>query len=156
MTRQFPSKSCGSSPVAEMDFNHPPLGVGVPFCTTIQEDFEEDHGVETTSNTGGKDSRSHQAAVLDLLATALRKSLVTCSVEVETDDDVNGILDISCPTDVTHVSHVTFDRFDGFLGLPSEFQPDVPNGAPSARSSPIPSLFDVLLSTRLAYRNMSP
>ncbi|CAJ2663107.1 unnamed protein product [Trifolium pratense] len=40
--------------------------------------------------------------------------------------------DISWPTEVRHVSHVTFDRFNGFLGLPSEFQPEVPTRVPSA------------------------
>jgi len=29
---------------------------------------------------------------------------------------------------------VTFDRFNGFLGLPSELEPEVPPRAPSARS----------------------
>lgn len=42
-------------------------------------------------------------------------------------------MDIGGPTDVQHVAHVTFDRFNGFLGLPSEFEPDVPKKAPSAR-----------------------
>ncbi|RRT47779.1 hypothetical protein B296_00047812 [Ensete ventricosum] len=43
-------------------------------------------------------------------------------------------MDIGCPTDVQHVAHVTFDRFHGFLGLPVEFEPEVPRIAPSARS----------------------
>lgn len=33
------------------------------------------------------------------------------------------------------MAHVTFDRFDGFLGLPSEFEPDVPRKAPSASAT---------------------
>ena len=59
----------------------------------------------------------------------LRKSLVTCSVERE---EASG-LDIGYPTDVHHVCHVTFDRFNGFLGLPVELQPEVPRKVPSAR-----------------------
>ncbi|CAN7039726.1 unnamed protein product [Brassica oleracea var. botrytis] len=44
-------------------------------------------------------------------------------------------MDIGGPTDVQHVAHVTFDRFNGFLGLPSEFEPDVPKKAPSASAT---------------------
>ncbi|KAG0596487.1 hypothetical protein M758_UG259100 [Ceratodon purpureus] len=32
-----------------------------------------------------------------------------------------------------HVTHVTFDRYNGFLGLPQEFQVKVPGRVPSAR-----------------------
>ncbi|KAM6557109.1 hypothetical protein CsatB_004128 [Cannabis sativa] len=42
-------------------------------------------------------------------------------------------MEIGLPTNVRHVAHVTFDRFNGFLGLPVEFQPLVPSRAPSAR-----------------------
>lgn len=41
---------------------------------------------------------------------------------------------ISWPTDVRHVAHVTFDKFQGFLGLPDEFEPEALHRAPSARS----------------------
>uniref|UniRef100_A0A804KWN0 CRIB domain-containing protein n=1 Tax=Musa acuminata subsp. malaccensis TaxID=214687 RepID=A0A804KWN0_MUSAM len=44
-------------------------------------------------------------------------------------------MDIGWHTDVRHVGHVTFDRFHGFLGLPVEFEPEVPRRAPSARSA---------------------
>ncbi|KAI4378660.1 hypothetical protein MLD38_016110 [Melastoma candidum] len=44
-------------------------------------------------------------------------------------------MEIGSPTDVRHVAHVTFDRFDGFLGLPVEFEPDVPRTAPSASTT---------------------
>uniref|UniRef100_A0A7N0V509 Uncharacterized protein n=1 Tax=Kalanchoe fedtschenkoi TaxID=63787 RepID=A0A7N0V509_KALFE len=42
---------------------------------------------------------------------------------------------IGLPTNVRHVAHVTFDRFDGFLGLPVEFEPEVPRKPPSASAS---------------------
>ncbi|KAG0458800.1 hypothetical protein HPP92_021928 [Vanilla planifolia] len=41
-------------------------------------------------------------------------------------------LDIGWPTEVQHIAHVTFDRFDGFLGLPVEFLPEISNKVPSA------------------------
>lgn len=42
-------------------------------------------------------------------------------------------MDIGAPTNVRHVTHVTFDRFNGFVGLPLEFEPEVPRKPPSAR-----------------------
>ncbi|KAJ0112615.1 hypothetical protein Patl1_00668 [Pistacia atlantica] len=74
---------------------------------------------------------SNQFQILDILVAALRKSVVTCSVERE---DVSS-MDISWPTEVKHVSHVTFDRFNGFLGLPTDLEPEVPSIAPSASVS---------------------
>ncbi|KAL8132065.1 hypothetical protein AgCh_007817 [Apium graveolens] len=44
-------------------------------------------------------------------------------------------MEIGAPTNVRHITHVTFDRFNGFLGLPLEFEPEVPRKPPSASSS---------------------
>ncbi|CAI9769606.1 unnamed protein product [Fraxinus pennsylvanica] len=77
-------------------------------------------------------NNNQQFSVLAMVATALRRSLVTCSVDR---DHVASDVDIGWPTDVRHVSHVTFDRFNGFLGLPVELQPDVPRTPPSASAS---------------------
>ncbi|EPS71082.1 hypothetical protein M569_03677, partial [Genlisea aurea] len=41
-------------------------------------------------------------------------------------------MEIGWPTNVRHVAHVTFDRFNGFLGLPVEFEPEVSRTPPSA------------------------
>ncbi|KAL6507741.1 Rho GTPase-activating protein 1 [Orobanche gracilis] len=41
-------------------------------------------------------------------------------------------MEIGWPSNVRHVAHVTFDRFNGFLGLPVEFEPEVPRRPPSA------------------------
>ncbi|KAF3782099.1 Rho GTPase-activating protein 3 [Nymphaea thermarum] len=72
-----------------------------------------------------------QLPIVAILVAALRKSVVICSVEPEE----ACALDIGRPTDVRHVSHVTFDRFNGFLGLPVEFEPEVPWRVPSASAS---------------------
>ncbi|XP_009610938.1 rho GTPase-activating protein 5 [Nicotiana tomentosiformis] len=81
---------------------------------------------------GGRQSNhNNPSPILAVVVAALRKSLVTCSVDR---DDVAN-MDIGWPTDVCHVSHVTFDRFDGFLGLPIELQPEVPRKVPSASVS---------------------
>ncbi|KAL5545818.1 hypothetical protein UlMin_005505 [Ulmus minor] len=44
-------------------------------------------------------------------------------------------MEIGWPSNVRHVAHVTFDRFNGFLGLPVEFEPEVPRRAPSASAN---------------------
>ncbi|KAI4364188.1 hypothetical protein MLD38_020315 [Melastoma candidum] len=72
-----------------------------------------------------------QASLLEALVAAFRKSLVGCSVGGEEGPE----MEIGSPTDVRHVAHVTFDRFDGFLGLPAEFEPHVPRTAPSASTT---------------------
>ncbi|KDO62552.1 hypothetical protein CISIN_1g041607mg [Citrus sinensis] len=42
-------------------------------------------------------------------------------------------MEIGCPTNVRHITHATFDRFNDFLGLPVEFEVEVPCRVPSAR-----------------------
>ncbi|KAK1294618.1 hypothetical protein QJS10_CPA16g01461 [Acorus calamus] len=44
-------------------------------------------------------------------------------------------MEIGWPTEVRHVAHVTFDRFHGFLGLPVEFELEIPCRVPSASAS---------------------
>ncbi|XP_028779804.1 rho GTPase-activating protein 3 [Neltuma alba] len=154
MTRLFRSKSCGVE--GRTQFNPPTPSpvfqdVKKEDNEEMEEEEEEDEDEEEleseddesrypvstpfinpASKSGGAEIRArqnqNQFAILDLLTAALRKSLVTCSVERE---DVSS-LDISWPTEVRHVSHVTFDRFNGFLGLPTELEPEVPMRVPSA------------------------
>ncbi|KAL8227846.1 hypothetical protein R6Q57_015430 [Mikania cordata] len=78
----------------------------------------------------GPSQSNHNFTIVSLLLTALRKSLLTCTVNDS--DDVSSSLEIGCPTNVRHVAHVTFDRFNGFLGLPVSLQSDVPRKVPSA------------------------
>lgn len=77
-----------------------------------------------------------QISLVAILVAALRKSVVACRLDNRQDDDVAVLtgMEISWPMDVRHVAHVTFDRFNGFLGLPVEFEMEVPSRAPSARS----------------------
>ena len=71
-----------------------------------------------------------QLSLLALLVTLFRKSLAACK---SIDRRELCAMEIGWPTSVRHVAHVTFDRFNGFLGLPVEFEPEVPRRAPSAR-----------------------
>ncbi|XVE59586.1 hypothetical protein DITRI_Ditri05aG0057700 [Diplodiscus trichospermus] len=73
-----------------------------------------------------------QLSLLALLLTLVRKSLASCK---STDRRELCAMDIGSPTNVRHVAHVTFDRFNGFLGLPVEFEPEVPRRAPSASAT---------------------
>ncbi|CAI0398324.1 unnamed protein product [Linum tenue] len=73
--------------------------------------------------------RRDQLSLLALLVTLFRKSVVACKSERRE----LCAMEISWPSNVRHVAHVTFDRFNGFLGLPVEFEPEVPRRAPSAR-----------------------
>ncbi|KAJ6320152.1 hypothetical protein OIU78_015525 [Salix suchowensis] len=150
MARLFRSKSCGLVGLTELNSAPPPAPF---FHRNDTEDEDEDDEEEelysdatgnpistpfigsrevTGGSQGGRNGNGNkESAILDILVTVLRKSLVTCSVERE---DVSS-MDISWPTEVRHVSHVTFDRFNGFLGLPSEFEPEVPRKVPSASAN---------------------
>ncbi|XP_048335342.2 rho GTPase-activating protein 3 [Ziziphus jujuba] len=101
--------------------------MSTPFISTGSRDSGSNQGRHFHAH-----GQHNQSPILDVLVGALRKSLVTCSVERE---DVASSLDISWPTEVRHVSHVTFDRFNGFLGLPRELEPEVPRRVPSASVS---------------------
>ncbi|KAL3604262.1 hypothetical protein D5086_005121 [Populus alba] len=160
MTRLFRSKSCG---LTEFNSFPPPTPFFHQYDTEGEyeededEEEEEEEGEDeeeelysdasenplstpffgsregTGGNERGRNRNSNKEfAFLDIFVTALRKSLVTCSVER---DDVSSSMDISWPTEVKHVSHVTFDRFNGFLGLPTELEPEVPRKVPSASAN---------------------
>lgn len=79
---------------------------------------------------GGGEREEEQLSLIALLLTLLRKSLGACRLRAE---EASRSMEIGWPTNVRHVAHVTFDRFHGFLGLPDEFEPEVPRRAPSAR-----------------------
>lgn len=80
---------------------------------------------------GKKDSNAQQLSLLDFILAGLRKSMVSCRVDRQ--EDVVSAVEIGWPTNVQHLTHVTFDRFHGFLGLPLEFQVQIPCRVPSAR-----------------------
>lgn len=128
MTEVLHSPSPSSSP-----------SISAPF-SEIEE--EEDNSVIVREKT--ERDRRDQLSLLALLVTIFRKSFwLACKTDRVGFSRVGagrtggsssrGAMEIGWPTDVEHVNHVTFDRFDGFLGLPVEFEPEVPRRAPSAR-----------------------
>ncbi|CAM8925664.1 unnamed protein product [Rhodiola kirilowii] len=97
----------------------------------------ETFGTEGQKENGKQDQNQVQTQlpIVELLIAALRKSMVACRVDGGGSDDVISALEISRPTNVRHITHVTFDRFNGFLGLPVEFEVEVPCKVPSASVS---------------------
>ncbi|KAI5058335.1 hypothetical protein GOP47_0026505 [Adiantum capillus-veneris] len=95
---------------------------------------EQSNSSENGSNVGGlgtDENEVHaQLSLLALLLAAFRRSGLTCQ---SPQDEIK--MDIGWPTNVQHVTHVTFDRFNGFLGLPVEFELEVPRRVPSASAS---------------------
>ncbi|KAF3616668.1 hypothetical protein FXO37_34999 [Capsicum annuum] len=81
-----------------------------------------------------KEQEQHQLCLLDFLLTALRKSMMYCRLFDEKEEVKSTVhsMEIGWPTNVQHLTHVTFDRFHGFLGLPVEFEVEIPCKAPSA------------------------
>ncbi|KAL6982152.1 hypothetical protein U1Q18_023765 [Sarracenia purpurea var. burkii] len=160
MTRFFRSKSCGVGRTTSSMFNFsPPSLSSSPYIPKVAKDQDEDEEEEEEDEEDGEypvdshvttpfiispahryhhhhhrqQTQNHQFPILDILMAVLRKSLVTCSVD--RDEESPNSMDIGRPTDVRHVSHVTFDRFNGFLGLPVELEPELPRKVPSASAS---------------------
>lgn len=94
-----------------------------------------------------------QLSMVALVLATVRKSLLTCQTAEEVEivgestratpdkvkerekgkgKEIKMSMDIGWPTDVEHVAHVTFDRYNGFLGLPEEYEHEVPRPTPSA------------------------
>ncbi|KAI9072705.1 hypothetical protein K1719_043634 [Acacia pycnantha] len=75
--------------------------------------------------------RTEQLSVLALGAALFRKSLLSC----KSGGREVCAMEIGWPSNVCHVAHVTFDRFNGFLGLPDEFETEVTRRPPSASAT---------------------
>ncbi|KAF7120528.1 hypothetical protein RHSIM_Rhsim13G0112200 [Rhododendron simsii] len=89
----------------------------------------EDDGVKER-----EDKERDSLSLLALLLTLFRKSFWVAACKADREELCAG-MEIGWPTNVRHVAHVTFDRFNGFLGLPVEFEPEVPRRAPSASTT---------------------
>jgi len=106
-----------------------------PVGSTGSRRLQERRGQEAAG--GSEEEEEERWSFLALLFELLRKSLLGCrTVDGGGEGERGGCgMEIGLPTDVQHVAHVTFDRFHGFLGLPVEFEPEVPRRAPSASAS---------------------
>ncbi|CAA3022834.1 rho GTPase-activating 5-like [Olea europaea subsp. europaea] len=91
--------------------------------------YGRNNGIQEVEQQGGD---GDQFSVLEVFVSVFRKSLVGCRSTTAESVGVERLMEIGWPTNVRHVAHVTFDRFNGFLGLPVEFEPEVPRRPPSA------------------------
>ncbi|KAJ8527268.1 hypothetical protein K7X08_029745 [Anisodus acutangulus] len=89
-----------------------------------------------SSSKGAATHNEQQLSLVDFILAALRKSMVSCRVDRQ-EDVISAVqqMEIGWPTNVQHLTHVTFDRFHGFLGLPVEFEVEIPCRVPSASVS---------------------
>ncbi|PNX62529.1 PAK-box/P21-Rho-binding domain rho GTPase activating protein [Trifolium pratense] len=108
---QSPSSSSSSS------FSSLAVAVNNSFSMVTDCEAEE-------MNVTQREKTAQELSLLAILVTLFRKTFISCSTDVA--------MEIGHPTNVRHVAHVTFDRFNGFLGLPLEFVPQVPTTPPSA------------------------
>ncbi|KAJ1440699.1 Rho GTPase-activating protein domain [Sesbania bispinosa] len=127
------SSSDGILLLSSNDQEPPPPSSSVAATVAVVDGFSTATDCDTREITVTEGDRTQEElSLLAILVTLLRKSLVTCK------SDVRELcaMEIGWPTNVRHVAHVTFDRFNGFLGLPVEFEPEVPRRPPSARELP--------------------
>ncbi|KFK23138.1 hypothetical protein AALP_AAs65178U000700 [Arabis alpina] len=126
-----PSASPSSSSPSEHRRRNPVPGFAqdVDFHGSVeqQEQFQDSR----RSNNGEDEEEEDQISLLALLVAVFRRSLISC----KSNRRELCSMEIGWPTNVRHVAHVTFDRFNGFLGLPVEFEPEVPRRAPSASAT---------------------
>ncbi|CAN6695379.1 unnamed protein product [Malus baccata var. baccata] len=127
-----PSSSSSSSPppsISSLSCAAPSSLSGAPRPTDDDNDCDS---AATYCEAKDRDKRRReQLSLLALLVTFFRKSLIPCN----SDRRELCAMEIGWPTNVRHVAHVTFDRFNGFLGLPVEFEPEVPRRPPSASTT---------------------
>ena len=129
---QLPSSaSCSRRPCGSLtpnDGSHPISLINAPPTVEDQRvEIEEEEEKE-------RERERDQLSILTLLIATFRKSLIGCSTTTtSSSSSSSSSMEIGWPSNVRHVAHVTFDRFHGFLGLPVEFEPEVPRRPPSAR-----------------------
>ncbi|KAI4348950.1 hypothetical protein L6164_009610 [Bauhinia variegata] len=138
----FPSPSSSSSPCGRLtsnDVSHPSAFINSPSVEegvqdhlgSDSEEVQEEEAQVRDRKRKERDREGDQLSLLTFLVAAFRKSIIGCS----TARGELSSMEIGWPSNVRHVAHVTFDRFNGFLGLPVEFEPEVPRRAPSASAN---------------------
>ncbi|CAO2839318.1 unnamed protein product [Amaranthus hypochondriacus] len=113
-----------------------------PCLSNVEEEEEVGRGERKRRRREEEEERDYQLKFVGLFFTAFRRSVFGCSsCEIKTAFSNSNSscgdsgMEIGLPTNVRHVAHVTFDRFNGFLGLPVEFEPEVPRRPPSASTT---------------------
>ncbi|KAI4322431.1 hypothetical protein L6164_022127 [Bauhinia variegata] len=138
--RSSSSSSLSCAPLSSLSCS-PPSGDGIllisdqesltPSSSLAEDVCSTATNCDTEEFKDREKQRTEQLSILALLVTLFRKSLIVC----KSDRRELCAMDIGWPTNVRHVAHVTFDKFNGFLGLPVEFEPEVPRRPPSASTT---------------------
>ncbi|RDY11789.1 Rho GTPase-activating protein 1, partial [Mucuna pruriens] len=117
---------------------------------TFDDDHQEEDGKRKERN-----KEADHVSFFALLLLAFRKSFIGCTKNTSSSNgrDLSS-MEIGLPSNVTHVAHVTFDRFNGFLGLPVEFEPEVPTRVPSARFSSSSVCYMDVMSMLVIYSSL--
>ncbi|MBA0581376.1 hypothetical protein Gorai_023557, partial [Gossypium raimondii] len=106
--------------------------INTSMSITAQGSDQGEENRQVGERRGRDKGGEQQLPLVTILVTAFRKSVIGCSISGSKE---LCAMEIGLPTNVKHVAHVTFDRFHGFLGLPVEFEPEVPRKAPSASAN---------------------
>lgn len=129
-----PRQSTSVNVDSEEFFGSPfsPLAIDCPLedCFADREKLLRRDSSGRRHSSTPSDTRQVELSVIALVLAAFKRTRLTCQGPP---DDIK--MDIGWPTDVRHVTHVTFDRFNGFLGLPVEFELEIPRRVPSASAS---------------------
>lgn len=137
---QLPSpSSCSSSPFNDVSHsqqhhqtNSSPFNNNNSDNETVMTHYQIQQQQESEDEQ--EEEEKDQLSILTLLIATFRKSLIGCT-NTGSELSSSSSMEIGWPSNVRHVAHVTFDRFHGFLGLPVEFEPEVPRRPPSASTS---------------------
>lgn len=109
--------------------------------------------MEQPKRNAGRRRTNSEISMFEVLLTGFKRSLIVCTTDVEDGDqeeeeeedgEIQSSMEIGWPTEVRHVAHVTFDRVHGFLGLPTELEPELPRRVPSARFVPTSKIDQII------------
>lgn len=136
------ASSIESSPTRNDELcQHSYLNSTLVMGSTEEEEELVGGGERKRRRQGREGEEGDQLNFVGLFFTVFRRSVFGCSScdgqgrLSAASASCSGEMEIGFPTNVRHVAHVTFDRFNGFLGLPVEFEPEVPRRAPSASAT---------------------
>ncbi|CAM6090090.1 unnamed protein product [Calypogeia fissa] len=127
------TRSGGSNPLSTVDYEDHIMERRGEMVVSRHQNHHHgggNGGDVTRRRESDHERAQRQLSMLALMLAAFRRSLLTCRAP-----DEECSMDIGWPTNVQHVAHVTFDRYNGFLGLPVEFEVEVPRRVPSASAS---------------------
>ncbi|KAI3997226.1 hypothetical protein MKX01_009070 [Papaver californicum] len=109
----------------------------------IDHDSNSFFSPSSTTSLAEEEEASSSSEADQVLTTSRKSMVASCRSDIseggggeeEGEEQMSSSMEIGWPSNVRHVAHVTFDRFNGFRGLPAEFEHEVHRRAPSASAS---------------------